>query len=110
MTQQKLPNTGLIYITAILSCILFIFGGFAIIFSAASLFLANKSEQIYHQNPTIYSNFGKIKKSKIIAIIGLVLNLIILVITIWTLSTIGWDAWSDEFMRKWNEGLQNSGR
>ncbi len=46
----------------------------------------------------------------VISIIGLVLNLIILGVTIWTLYTIGWDAWSDEFIRKWNEGLQNSGR
>lgn len=110
MTQQKLPNTELIYITALLSCIFFIFGGFAIVLSVTSLFLANKSEQIYQQNPSIYSNFGKVKKSKFIAIIGLVLNLIILGITIWTLSTIGWDAWSDEFMRKWNEGLESGGR
>ena len=38
----------------------------------------------------------------------LVLNLIIVGITIWTLATIGWDAWSEEFVRKWNEGLQNN--
>ena len=42
--------------------------------------------------------------------IMLILNLIIVGITIWTLATVGWDAWSDEFVRRWNEGLQNNSR
>jgi hypothetical protein len=110
MTKQKLPNGTLIYIFAILSCTLFCFGGISIILAATSLFLAKKSETIYKDNPSHYINIDKIKKGKIIAIIGLVLNLIIIGITIWTLVTIGWDAWSDEFVRRWNEGLENSQR
>jgi hypothetical protein len=110
MEKKKLPNSRLSYFLAMLSCFLFIFGGFSIVFALTSYFLARKSEDLYIQNPDEYDNIKKIKKSKIIAIIGIVLNLIILVITIWTLTTIGWDAWSDEFVRKWNEGLENSGR
>ncbi len=108
MTAKKLPNGKLIYVLAILSCTLFCFGGIPIIFAMTSFILAKKSEKIYQQNPELYSNIGQIKKGKVIAIIGLVLNLIIVGITIWTLSTIGWDAWSEEFVRRWNEGLQNN--
>jgi hypothetical protein len=108
--EKKLPNGKLIYVSALLSCTLFLFGGTAIIFAMSSFFLAIRSEKIYHQDPASYSNFSKIKKGKIISIIGIVLNLLILAVTIWTLYTIGWDAWSEEFVRKWNEGLQNSGR
>ncbi len=110
MKEKKLPNEKLIYVFAILSCTLFLFGGIAIVFALTSFLSARKSEKIYQQNPGAYSNISKIKKGKIISIIGLVLNLIILGITIWTLYTIGWEAWSEEFVRKWNEGLQNNGR
>jgi hypothetical protein len=110
MTGKKLPNSRLIYVLGILSCSLFFFGGIALVFALTSLMSARKSEKIYQQDPNAYSNISKIKKGKIFAIIGLVLNLIILGVTIWTLYTIGWDAWSDEFVRKWNEGIQNSGR
>lgn len=109
MTQKNLPNSKLIYAFAILSCMLFFFGGIAIILALISFVLAQKSEKIYQQNPTAYSNISKVKKGKVIAIIGLVLNLIIIGVTIWTLYTIGWGAWSDEFIRKWDEGVQ-SGR
>lgn len=107
MRTKKLPNSSLIYILSMLSCFVFCLGGFGIIPAIISYYLASKSEGIYKMNPDAYSNFGKIKKGKIIAVIGIVLNIIVIGITIWTLSTIGWDAWSDEFVRKWNEGMQN---
>ena len=110
MEKKKLPNSLLIYALAISSCFLFCFGGFSIIFALTSYYLARKSEKLYAQNPDGYDNIKKIKKSKIIAMIGLILNLIVIGITIWTLTTIGWDAWSEEFVRRWNEGLQNNGR
>ncbi|SMG46948.1 hypothetical protein SAMN05661096_03331 [Marivirga sericea] len=108
MEKKKLPNSRLIYVLAMSSCFLFWFGGFPIIFAFTSYYLARKSERIYLQNPEAYDNSKKIKKGKIIAIIGLILNLVILGITIWTLATIGWDAWSEEFVRRWNEGLENN--
>ena len=110
MEKTKLPNGKLIYTLALLSCTLFCFGGITIVFALISYILARKSEKIYEQNPNAYYNISKIKKGKTIAIIGLILNLIIVGIAIWTLVTIGWDAWSDEFVRRWNEGLQNNSR
>ena len=108
MKKKKLPNSRSIYILGVLSCLLFYLGGMPIIFAFTSLLLAKKSEKIYKERPDEYDNINRIRKGKTIAIIGLVLNLIIVGITIWTLATIGWDAWSEEFVRKWNEGLQNN--
>ncbi|WP_077402901.1 CCC motif membrane protein [Cellulophaga omnivescoria] len=110
MEKTKLPNEKLIYTLAILSCTLFCFGGITIVFALISYILAKKSKKKYKQNPNAYTNIAKIKKGKIIAIIGLIINLIVVGITIWTLATIGWDAWSDEFVRRWNDGLQNNGK
>ncbi|SRR6056297_405395 len=109
MTVKKLPNSRTIYLLALLSIFIFCFGGIGIIPAIISYVLAVKSEKLYSANSDLYTNLATIKKGKIIAIIGLVLNLIIVGITIWTLSTIGWDAWSDEFVRKWNEGLERGG-
>ena len=108
MKKKKLPNSRSIYILGVLSCFLFYLGGMPIIFAFTSLLLAKKSEKIYKERPDEYDNINRIRKGKTIASIGLVLNLIIVGITIWTLATIGWDAWSEEFVRKWNEGLQNN--
>ena len=110
MEKKKLPNGKLIYVLAILSCTLFWFGGIPIIFALISYLLARKSEKLYEQNPNGYSNIKKIKTGKWIAIFGLILNLIIVGVTIWTLVTIGWEDWSEEFVRRWNEGLEYNSR
>ncbi|WP_430429144.1 CCC motif membrane protein [Maribacter litoralis] len=106
MESKKLPNSAFIYVLSVLSCIICCLGGFGIISAVISYYLASKSEGIYKMNPEAYDNYATVKKGKIIAIIGIVLNVIVIGITIWTLSTIGWDAWSEEFVRKWNEGLE----
>lgn len=109
MTTKKLPNATSAYLLALVSIFIFCFAGIGIIPALISYVLASKSEKIYKVNPEVYSNFGSIRKAKIIAIVGVVLNLIIIGIAIWTLMTIGWDAWSDEFVRKWNAGLERNG-
>jgi amino acid permease len=109
MTTKKLPNATAVYLLALLSIFIFCFAGIGIVPAIISYVLAGKSEKIYVAGPDVYSNFPTIKKGKIIAIFGVVLNLIIVGITIWTLMTIGWDAWSDEFARKWNAGLDSNG-
>ena len=89
---------------------MFWFGGIPIIFALIAFYLAIKSEKLFKRKPNDYINLRKIKKGKTIAIIGIILNLVIVGVTIWTLATIGWDAWSDEFVRRWNEGLENGRR
>lgn len=109
MTTKKLPNATTVYLLALLSLFIFCFAGIGIVPAVISYVLAGKSEKIYATNPEVYSNLSIIKKGKIIAIVGIVLNLIIVGIAIWTLMTIGWDAWSDEFVRKWNADIENNG-
>lgn len=109
MTTKKLPNSKTIYLLALLSCFIFCLAGIGILPAIISFLLASKSEKIYQANLDSYTNIGQIKKGKIIAIIGIIINLVIVGIVIWTLMTIGWDAWSDEFARKWNAGMENGG-
>lgn len=107
-TDNKIPGASGVYWSAVLSCTLFIFGGFAIVLSLLSLILArNASNSLSHPFKQ-YANSSTLTKGKMFAYLGLVLNIAVLSITIWTLTTIGWDAWSDEFVRRWNEGLENS--
>jgi len=106
---KKLPNSTAIYLLALLSIFIFCFAGIGIIPALISYVLAGKSQKIYAANPDTYNNLATIKKGRIIAIVGIVLNLIIVGIAIWTLSTIGWDAWSDEFVRRWNAGVESGG-
>lgn len=109
-TDNKIPGASAVYWSAVLSCTLFIFGGFAIVFSLLSLLLAHNAKKSLSLPYKQYSNSSTLTKGKIIAYIGLVLNVAVLGVTIWTLTTIGWDAWSDEFIRRWNEGLENNRR
>lgn len=109
MKENKLPYSRFVYFSALISCIFFFLGGATIVFALASFFLAKKAEKIYQNNKEVYTNIKQIKKGKVIAIFGIILNVIILGITIWTLYTIGWEAWSEEFIRKWNEGLEQGG-
>lgn len=109
MSVKKLPNLLAVYLLALLSIFIFCFAGIGILPAIISYILALKAEKLYEANPDGFSNYSSVKKGKVIAIIGIVLNLIIVGIAIWTLSTIGWDAWSDEFVRRWNEGLESGG-
>ncbi len=109
MEQQKLPNAT---ISIVLGSISFIacccsMGIFGFVFSGIALFLANKDEKLYAEQPELYSNFGQVKTAKIIAIIGLVLAVIALSVSIYQISSVGgWDAYmeqSQEMMEQWQQ-------
>lgn len=108
--NNYLPFARRVYWLALVSCTFSIFGGFTIVLSILSLVLARKTECNSPHPLEQYSNYSTLRKGKIIAYIGLILNALILAITIWTLTTIGWEAWSEEFIRRWNEGLNNGQR
>ena len=98
MEQQKLPNATISLVLGILSfiCCCFSWGIGGIILSGIALFLVNKDTKLYMENPDMYSNFSQVKASKIIAIIGLVLGVLIF---IWIIFQIfqagGWDAYME---------------
>ncbi|MFS4415920.1 CCC motif membrane protein [Maribacter sp. 2307ULW6-5] len=110
MTTKQLPNSTTIYLLSLLGLFLFCFAGVGLVPSVIAFIMAKKSERLYAAAPHEYSHGGKVKKGKVLAIVGIVLNLIIVGVAIWTLMTIGWDAWSDEFVRKWNAGLESGTR
>lgn len=89
MEQQKLPNVTIALVLGIISfigcCCTSGFGG--VLFSGIALFLTNKDEKLYKENPENYSNFGQLKTAKIIAIIGLVLSVLVIAFYFYAKST-----------------------
>lgn len=86
------------------------FTGISILPALIAFILANKSEKLYNSDPDVYINSGKIKKGKIMSIIGIILNLIIVGVTIWTLTTIGWGCLVRRACKKMERGFRKSPR
>jgi len=109
METQKLPNAMISLILGILSfigcCCTSGFGG--IVLSGIALFLANKDEKTYAENPELYENFGQVKTAKIIAIIGLVLAILMAGIFIYMKSTGQYDALMENYMEAIEEMQRN---
>ncbi|MFT5103267.1 MAG: hypothetical protein ACI86C_000919 [Candidatus Latescibacterota bacterium] len=90
MGQQKLPNSTLILvfgITSIVTCCCW--GVIGLIFGIIAVVMANKATALYLENPEQYSGFKNVKTGKLLAIIGIVLNVIYLAYTIYVYATVG---------------------
>ncbi|MGB3143310.1 MAG: CCC motif membrane protein [Maribacter sp.] len=98
MEQQKLPNVTLALVLSILGFVCCCFAGLpGIILGGIALFLANKDEKMYMQNPENYSNYSTLKTTKIVSIIVLVLGIIYLAYSIYGIMQIGgWDAYIEQ--------------
>src|SRR5690606_20499106 len=97
MEQQKLPNATLILVFGILSIITCCcYGVIGLILGIVTLVLANKATRVYAENPELYTGFQNVKTGKILAIVGIVLNVIMLVYMIWILSVIGFAGLNDQ--------------
>jgi hypothetical protein len=97
MEQQKLPNATLILVFGILSIITCCcYGVIGLILGIVTLVLANKATKVYAENPELYTGFQNVKTGKILAIVGIVLNVIMLVYMIWILSVIGFAGLNDQ--------------
>ncbi|QLG46382.1 CCC motif membrane protein [Costertonia aggregata] len=108
MEQQKLPNATISIVLGIVSffCCCFSVGIGGIIFSGIALFLSNKDEKTYKQNPENYSNYSQVKTAKIIAIIGLVLAVLTLAYSIFMIISAG--GWA-EYMEQQKEVYEQLG-
>lgn len=76
MEQKKLPNALAVLILGILSipgCCFYFIG---LIFGIIALVLAKKDTALYNADPNAYENYGNLKTGKILAIIGIVLNVV----------------------------------
>lgn len=84
MTQQPLPGASTVLTMGIISIVgsLICCGPFAAIFSIIGLVKAKKAQQLYLENPEVYSDFSSVKTGKILSYIGLALSLIMLVFLI----------------------------
>ncbi|SNZ00329.1 CCC motif membrane protein [Flagellimonas pacifica] len=96
MEQQKLPNATLILVFGIISIVTCCcYGIIGLIFGIIALVLANKATKLYMENPEMYTDFKNVKTGKILAIIGVILNVLFLIYIIWAISYFGWDALQD---------------
>jgi len=92
MEQEKLPNATLILVFGIVSIVTCCcYGVLGLIFGIIAVILANKAKAIYLENPEQYSGYQNVKIGNILAIIGIVLNLLYMVYVIVLFSKLGMD-------------------
>ena len=92
MEQQKLPNSTLILVFGILSILTCCcYGILGLILAVIALVMAKKATAIYMEAPEQYTGYNNVKTGRILAIIGLILNLIYLGYVIWLFATLGMD-------------------
>ncbi len=102
MEQQKLPNSTLILVFGILSIITCCcYGVIGLILGIIAVVLANKAAKLHFEDTEAYTGYGNVKTGKILAIIGIVLNVLFMAYVIWAISYFGWDTLQDpELLRE----------
>jgi hypothetical protein len=96
MEQQQLPNATLILVFGILSIVTCCcYGVIGLILGIVALILASKATKVYAENPELYTGYQNVKTGKILAIIGIVLNVLFAIYVIWVISVLGWDVLQD---------------
>ena len=108
MERRELPNSTLILIFGIISIVTCCcYGIIGLIFGIVAIILAGKATKVYAENPELYTGFQNVKTGKILAIIGIILNVLFLLYVIWVISMIGWEALQDpELLREKMEEFQ----
>jgi len=109
MEQQQLPNSTLILVFGIISIVLcWCYGIIGLPLSIVAIVLAGKAKKTYMENPELYTGYQNMNTGRILAIIGLILNILFICYIIWVLSQIGWDALGNpELMMERAEEMQN---
>lgn len=107
MEKQKLPNATLILVFGIVSIVTCCcYGIFGLIFGVIAVILANKALKLYAAEPELYEGVQNVKTGRILAIIGIVLNLLFVAYIVWIYTTFGWDTMQDpEALQKALEDL-----
>lgn len=96
MEQQKLPNSTLILVFGIISIVTCCcYGVLGLIFGIIALILANKALKLYAENPELYEGVKNVKTGRILAIIGIILNVLFMIYIIWAISFFGWETLQD---------------
>jgi hypothetical protein len=90
MEQQKLPNSTLIVVFGIVSIVTCCcYGVLGLIFGIIAVVMAKKATALYMESPALYTGYNNVKTGRILAIIGIVLNLLYLIYVVWIFATIG---------------------
>lgn len=93
LEQKKLPNATVVLILGILSILsCCCYGIIGIIIGGIALMLYKKDKKIYDQNPSLYVNYANLNTGRILAVIGLVFNILFILYLIWAISFFGWEA------------------
>jgi hypothetical protein len=110
MENQKLPNATAVLVLGILSILFcWCYGIIGLILSIIAIILANKDLALYNAEPQKYINYGNLKAGKIMAIIGLFLNIMFIAYMIWVINYIGFENLSDpEKMQDIMRNLQSN--
>lgn len=96
MEKQTLPNSTGVLVLGILSVVTCCcYGIIGLILGIIALVLAKKATEIYKENPENYKGFSNVSTGKILAIIGIVLNVIFIGYIIWIISFLGIEALSN---------------
>ena len=92
MEQQKLPNSTLILVFGIVSIVTCCcYGILGLIFGIIAMVMAKKATAVYLENPEQYTGYSNVKTGKILAIIGIILNVLYLIWTIYLFATLGFE-------------------
>ncbi len=90
MEQQKLPNATLILVFGIISIVTCCcYGVIGLIFGIIAIVMSKKATETYLANPELYTGYQNVKTGKILAIIGVFLNIIFLGYVIFLFATLG---------------------
>jgi hypothetical protein len=106
MEKQKLPNEQAVMILGLLSFIgcCCTNGILGVILSGTGLYLANKSEQLYKQNPEQY-NLGSLNTWKIVNIVSLAISAVFVIWLVYLLATGKYDEMNERNMEIFNDLL-----
>lgn len=93
MENQKLPNATAVLVLGILSILTCCcYGLFGLALGIIAFVLASKDMRLYKESPEKFINYKNLNVGRILAIIGIVLNVLSLVYFIVIISMIGMDA------------------
>ena len=80
-------------IVSIVTCCCY--GVLGLIFAIVALVLAAKASKVYNENPDLYTGYNNVKTGRILAIIGIILNILFIAYIAWIYITFGWEAMQD---------------
>lgn len=98
MESRKLPHSTLIIVLGALSIVGCCMYNIGLIIGLVALYLAMKATDIYKQDPQAYDDYSNVTIGKVLAIIGIVINVLSLLFFIWAVTKFGWDVVNDKVL------------